>query len=88
MKALDAQVADRKDERVHRCKMKDRLFLFVGGMGVLIASMVGYCLYSNHEAVAMEIIKFVAYAGIGSLGGYGYGKSKSNKSQIDPSDQN
>jgi len=87
MKALEAQVSDRKDDRVQRCRMKDRLFLFAGGMSVLGCALIGYCLHSGHEAIALELIKLVSYVGVGVFGGYGFGKRASKSNTTDESNQ-
>jgi hypothetical protein len=85
MKALEAQAADRKDERVHKCRMKDRVLLFSLLIAVILCSLIGFCLSSGHEAIAVEIIKMVSYIGVGVFGGYGIGKRSSKSSSADDS---
>jgi hypothetical protein len=77
--ALTAQLEDRKDSRKHRCRMRDRLFIFVGCLVVIGVILIAYCLHSGHEAFALEILKFLIYSGLGSFGGYGYGRMRTPK---------
>lgn len=83
MKALDAQVADRKDDRVHTCRMRDRILIFASVLTMAFLVLLAYCLQSGHELFASEILKLVGYVGVGVFGGYGIGRKSGNSTQSD-----
>lgn len=85
IKALDAQVSDRKDDRIHQQNMRNMILIFAGVISVVITALIAYALTSGHEAFASEFLKLIGYVGVGIFGGYGYGKRSVKPAQNDES---
>ena len=70
LKALDAEVGDRKDEREHEAKSTRYGFWIALVVVVGSLALVGFALYANKDQLILEAIKVLALAGGG--GGVGY----------------
>ena len=70
LRALSAEVADRKDEREHEGKATGYGFRIslVAIIGTIV--LMGYALYANKDQLILEAVKVLALAGGG--GGVGY----------------
>jgi hypothetical protein len=70
LKALTAEVADRKDEREHESKSTRYGYriLLVSIIGAI--ALMGYALYANKDQLLLEAVKVLALAGGG--GGVGF----------------
>ncbi|MEN6538909.1 MAG: hypothetical protein ABFC67_04790 [Mizugakiibacter sp.] len=78
--SLAAQERDRKHEReCQRDKQKDRQRFVLFLLGI-IAAVVLVALWLGKDAVATEIAKAVVFVAAGSIGGYGYARSKAEPS--------
>jgi hypothetical protein len=77
--ALDAQVADRKDERKDkRSERLEKMGFALAGAIVLAAFMVT-SMYMGHEQVALEAMKNLGLILIAGYGGYQYAARKFSK---------
>lgn len=66
-KSIDAQAADRKDERaVHKTVQAHRL-IFASFVILIIVALIVYALYIGKEAIVLDIVKVLC----GFAGGYG-----------------
>lgn len=74
--ALHAQVDDNKDKRNNSHKKRTQKYVFCVVSAIVVTVLICFALHSNHEQVAMEVIKAIAYGGIGGAGGYYAGKSR------------
>lgn len=73
--ALAAQERDRiHDREVGRKTKRDVLWLIVV-VAIIIGAIITIALCMGKDTIASEIIKAVAYGGLGSAGGYGLGRS-------------
>ncbi len=70
-KALEVRAADRREERNHQRYLRYAA-LGVGVLATLIvAILLGVCLYKDKDEIAMEIVKGSVFVGAGFLGGWG-----------------
>lgn len=73
-RALDAQVKDRLDQRIHNRTLSKYLYIAIGVIVFIIAAVIVFALYLNKESVAMELVKAIMYLIAGGFGGYGLSK--------------
>lgn len=83
-KALDAQLQDRKDERLYKAKTKTSAYVLAGFVTLIIAVVLLYALMQNQKDFALEIIKTISFVFTGGVGGYGLCASKQKKQDEDP----
>lgn len=74
--ALAAKVDDGKSERSHQQRKVLFVFGFILVIVFAILAFMAYALKSGNQAVAMEIIKAVAFFLTGGAGGYAVGKGR------------
>ena len=86
MKALDAQVVDRKDDRIFQKGFLGRFFTFSIIVLVIVVFGFSYALYLNKDQVVLEIVKAIVFIVSGGLGGYSL-KSIKDKKQEDSDDE-
>lgn len=90
--ALKAQTGDNSSKRDYYSKKRKHRYYFMTGISVLIVFVVCYALHLDKDQIALEIVKAIAFTGIGGAGGYYMGKSKNrsekddDESSIDPTD--
>jgi cation transport ATPase len=83
-KILGAQERDREAERRHeRSKAQYRLW-FAGFCVLMLVGLVVGGMYLNKDQLVGDILKVLAGAIAGALGGYGYAQSKPPKQTEDP----
>ena len=66
-KSIDAQAADRKDERAVLKTVQAHRLLFAAFVILVIVALIIYALYINKEAIVLDIVKVLC----GFAGGYG-----------------
>lgn len=66
-KSIEAQVADRKDERLAHKQIHLHRLIFAAGIVAMLLAFVGIALYMNKDAMVLDIIKVV----VGFVGGWG-----------------
>lgn len=77
--AIEKEAVDRNEQRDFIRKCRKDTYLFISGIGALIAGIVGYSLWIGKDQIAMEIIKSVIFLLSGGAGGYALGKKEKNK---------
>jgi hypothetical protein len=87
-KTIDAQLIDRKDERIHYRKMSYARYVLSGILSMGVLAFGGYALYLGKDAIVIEALKLIGSAALGFTGGYYYGngKAKAGLSKSDQSD--
>jgi hypothetical protein len=84
--ALGAQERDRKDARqCERGKQTDR-YKLIGGLSVGLIMLVALAIWLGKEAMALEIIKAIAYMSAGVVGGYSAGRLRGGSDPTKESD--
>lgn len=82
-KALNAQVEDRRDERLaRRSSRRDRLVAFVGVL-LLVLLFFGWLLYIGKDEFALEVLKALLFLLTGGTGGYYAGKNQARSAPVD-----
>ena len=81
--ALHAQTGDNSNKRDYFSKKRKHRYYFIFAVSIIVALVVCYALHLNKDHIALEIIKAIAFTGIGGAGGYYIGKSKHGPSKID-----
>src|SRR5215211_5981870 len=66
---LEAQVTDRQNERIAKQKSDNFRFCFLGFIALVITLFLVFALWTNKDAVAIEIVKGLSFAVAGYLGG-------------------
>ena len=82
--ALAAQAEDLKHQRKHEGSQQLTRYVFSGLVIVVLLIFLGFCLYAGKDQFAQEFAKLVLYGGGGSVGGYWYGRARSDKSKATP----
>jgi len=83
MRSLELQAQDRNDEREYNLKAFGSIKNF--GYVLLLAFfiLVFGLLYFEKDVLLIEILKVIAYMGVGIFGGYQWGKSKFKNTDSD-----
>jgi hypothetical protein len=76
-KSIDAQAADRKDERAVLKTVQAHRLIFAAFVILVIVGLIVYALYINKEAIVLDIVKVLC----GFAGGYGVSSYISAKSK-------
>jgi hypothetical protein len=77
--ALQAQLEDRNAQREHAKTMRWSLYALLAFLSLLLAALLGVCLWHDKDVMALEIIKAIIYIVSGGLGGWGLHSATSNK---------
>lgn len=88
IKSLDAEAADRKDEREKKLEEhRNRHRLAILGM-IIAAAVLAFLVWQGKDKLAEEIVKAAVYVVSAGFGGYAWGKHKGAQrgSQDDPPD--
>lgn len=78
MKALSAQVEDRKHIREYQKRIKRDRYFFWAFLSAIIATIIIFALILREKEVALKIIEVVIYFSTGGVGGYALGKNQRN----------
>jgi hypothetical protein len=74
--ALDAQERDTEKNRQHQNRQTIARYIFSAIMTLICLGFIGYSMSIGQEAIAVEVMKFVAYMSAGGIGGYFLGRNK------------
>lgn len=77
-RALDAQVVDRREQRVFQLKSRRSSYIFAVIVGLIFLALLITALILNKDQVALEIIKAIIFITTGGAGGYAIGRSRQN----------
>ena len=83
IKALEAQVTDRRLQRDYNKYLNRNHYFFISLLIIAIVTVIIISLYLDKEAIAIEIIKAIVFILAGGIGGYGLGNKKDNGKNID-----
>lgn len=81
-KVVESQVQDRQSQRVHEQDFYSKLFSAIKFVVCLLIILIGMAFYLNKDAMAIELIKLIAYPIIGAFGGYGFAQNKPTKTTV------
>lgn len=74
--SLNAQVEDRKDERVFQLQQRKHVYILIGVVSTLIMAAIMVAIWLGRDQVALEIVKSVVLLLGGGGAGYAVGRSK------------
>ena len=78
---LDAQLTDRQNTRIAKQKSDNTRYAFLAIIALAVIAFLVFALWTNKDAVAMEIVKAVGFVIAGYFGGKYHQKSKDDKAQ-------
>lgn len=78
--AIDAQVEDRRHERETQREMQKDRQRTAAIIIVVVAALIAMTIWLGAKELGLELVKLCAYVSAGALGGYGYAKKNSSRS--------
>lgn len=78
---LEAQLTDRQNDRQAKQKSDNFRYCFLGFIALVIILFLVFALYTNKDAIALEIVKAAGFAVAGYFGGKYHQKAKDEKAK-------
>lgn len=82
--ALEAQRKDRTEQREHAERRLKTILAFSLGAAVLAVGLLGFALYLDKDAFAVEIVRAAVYVFSGGAGGYALGRHRRTHREASP----